>query len=220
MMPPQILSSPSGDSVRSTMTSWGLPLWWTFIASCQTSDSPQPPPIVPQNVPSARTAIFAPGRRGVEPREAATVATTSGLPDLSAWSISLKTSSCIAVKSIPPDHMGCQPLSADMTDSEAVRRPSRAGLARLVETVVPGASLLRCTRLKGGMSGGAFAVSYRQANGGMGRLVVRIAEDWRGGPHDNAKREARTLSVLSDAGVPVPELLLADLEGTCLGAPL
>jgi aminoglycoside phosphotransferase (APT) family kinase protein len=70
------------------------------------------------------------------------------------------------------------------------------------------------------MSGGAFAVSYRQANGGMGRLVVRIAEDWRGGPHDNAKREARTLSVLSDAGVPVPELLLADLEGTCLGAPL
>jgi len=37
-------------------------------ASCQTSASPQPPPMVPVNVPSGRSSIDAPALRGVEPR--------------------------------------------------------------------------------------------------------------------------------------------------------
>ena len=52
-----------------------------------------------QKVPSGRTAIFAPGLRGVDPRLAATVAITRGWFCSRAFSISLKTSSCIVITS-------------------------------------------------------------------------------------------------------------------------
>jgi hypothetical protein len=50
------------------------------IASCQTSASPQPPPIVPLKVPSGRSSIDAPAFLGVDPRVEDTVASTRGSP--------------------------------------------------------------------------------------------------------------------------------------------
>src|SRR5438132_3339607 len=90
--PPQILSSPSRGLVRSTRTRRGRPSSCASSAATMTSDSPQPPPIVPQDEPSARTSMRAPARRGVDPRVAATVARTAGLPLSRDASSSRKTS--------------------------------------------------------------------------------------------------------------------------------
>ena len=82
MTPPQILSSPSVGSVRSTTTVRDSPSSMVSMALCQTSASPHPPPIVPANVPSGRSSITAPVDRGVEPDVSDTVAKNSEMKEV------------------------------------------------------------------------------------------------------------------------------------------
>src|SRR3972149_4077951 len=59
MTPPQILSSPSVDSVRSTTTSFGLPVSRATKAARPTSASPSPAPLMAQTLPGQGELIEA-----------------------------------------------------------------------------------------------------------------------------------------------------------------
>jgi hypothetical protein len=99
------------------------------------------------------------------------------------------------------------------------RRPKRAALANLLNAVSPGASLGRVSRLHGGIASGVFCVAYCEPTGAKGRFVVRLPTDRRLGARENAVREFTTLTLVHGAGVPAPEPILLDADGSYLGWP-
>jgi aminoglycoside phosphotransferase (APT) family kinase protein len=99
------------------------------------------------------------------------------------------------------------------------RRPKRAALVGLLDAVRPGASLGRVSRLRGGIASGVFSVAYCEPTGAQGRFVLRLPTDRRLGARENALREFATLTLVHRAGVPAPEPILLDADGSYLGWP-
>jgi aminoglycoside phosphotransferase (APT) family kinase protein len=64
-----------------------------------------------------------------------------------------------------------------------------------------------------------FSLLYSDALGSRERLVVRQTSNRDEGSAARAKREFTTMSLLRDAGVPVPNPKLLDADGTMLGTP-
>jgi aminoglycoside phosphotransferase (APT) family kinase protein len=106
-----------------------------------------------------------------------------------------------------------------MSEHRWRRPPSRPALVGLLNKLAPGSKLLGISRLKGGLEAGMFSVLYLDALGSQERLVVRQTSDRDEGSADRAKREFATMSLLRDAGVPVPAPMLLDAEGNLLGTP-
>jgi aminoglycoside phosphotransferase (APT) family kinase protein len=100
------------------------------------------------------------------------------------------------------------------------RRPrlERDAAAELLAAAVPGAELRRVSSLRGGARRRVFALSYADAAGRAGRVVVRLSPN-RGNPSREAESEFRTLLALSAAGLPVPRPLLLDADGAYFGEP-
>jgi aminoglycoside phosphotransferase (APT) family kinase protein len=106
-----------------------------------------------------------------------------------------------------------------MSEHRWRRPPSRPALVGLLNKLAPGSKLLGISRLKGGLEAGMFSVLYLHAFGSQERLVVRQTSGRDEGAADRAKREFATMSLLRDAGVPVPDPMLLDAEGNLLGTP-
>lgn len=81
MVPPQVRPTPNASSSLIPYDrSCGAPVASTSPATSYTAPSTQPPETLPATVPSAVTAIMAPGARGALPRTDTTVARAKGSP--------------------------------------------------------------------------------------------------------------------------------------------
>ena len=96
----------------------------------------------------------------------------------------------------------------------------RAAIAQLLRRVDPDLRLVRADALTGGVSAQVTAVRAERPDGSAETLVVRRygTANLRADPQP-ASREFRLLSLLSDAGLPVPRPRYADDSGTVLGGP-
>lgn len=100
-------------------------------------------------------------------------------------------------------------------------RPDRPALARLVDHLSPGASIVAVRRLKGGLEASTHRVDLHTASGARHRIVVRRFDreaHW----FDPARlpAEVATLASLASTPVPAPECLLLDEPGDWLGLPM
>ncbi len=97
---------------------------------------------------------------------------------------------------------------------------SQATLAAIVRRLDPGATLLDCRRLQGGVSATVLALTIRVADGAERRIVLRNhgAADLVSNPRV-AAQEFALLRALRAAGQPVPEPLLLDDSGSLLPTP-
>ena len=87
----------------------------------------------------------------------------------------------------------------------------------IVTRLYPGATLLRATRLAGGVSADVSRLDVQLPDGSTTRIVLRAHGASHGG-HD-ADLEYRLLGALHRSGLPVPEPLLVDTSGTILADP-
>ena len=88
-------------------------------------------------------------------------------------------------------------------------------------TSLPARQLLHVRRLRGGLSADVHSVELQLPSGDRRKFVVRRHRP--GGRHadpSHTERESRLLSLLWSAGVPVPELILADAAGAYFGTPM
>ncbi|MFX3657633.1 MAG: phosphotransferase family protein [bacterium] len=87
----------------------------------------------------------------------------------------------------------------------------------IVARLYPGATLLRATRLAGGVSADVSRLEVQLPDGSTTRIVLRAHGASHGG-HD-AELEHRLLGALHRRGLPVPEPLLVDASGRLLADP-
>ena len=101
------------------------------------------------------------------------------------------------------------------------KRGEAGALARFIEHLSPGATLVRKRRLRGGLGADMHVVSIETAGGARSRFVLRR---YRPDNHlvstpEHAEREYRTLGLLEGASVPAPKSLALDAEGRFFGVP-
>jgi aminoglycoside phosphotransferase (APT) family kinase protein len=85
----------------------------------------------------------------------------------------------------------------------------------------PGAEVTAVRPLRGGTSAAVHALDVRDGSGRRLRLVLRrhLRADWLAEEPDLAEREALALRLLRGSGLPVPELVAYDADGSEAGAP-
>jgi aminoglycoside phosphotransferase (APT) family kinase protein len=98
--------------------------------------------------------------------------------------------------------------------------PSVDALKTVLETISPGSELLEVKSLEGDFSNSTHLVEARAADGAALRVVTRryaIFGNYDRG--EKAHREFKTLQLMHQHGIPVPEPLYLDDTGTVLGTP-
>jgi aminoglycoside phosphotransferase (APT) family kinase protein len=98
--------------------------------------------------------------------------------------------------------------------------PDRGRLQRMIDAALPGGRVVSVRRLRGGMGAYVHAVGVSFADGTRTSVVLRR----RGGrghlrTPEKATIEFQTLTILDQAGVPVPRPLMLDAEGTYFDCP-
>lgn len=98
--------------------------------------------------------------------------------------------------------------------------PARSALQRVVDEVSPGGTLVRVTRLRGGISMGMHALRFIDRAGRSGSFVLRRYHPDIARRNPGAwEREFKVLGMLHNAGAPVPEPLWLDTSGGVFGTP-
>src|SRR5437867_1569513 len=92
-------------------------------------------------------------------------------------------------------------------------------LAELANAVSPGSRVLRVRRLGGGLTALMHAVDLDAPGGRRLRLVVRRYRPEFDQGSETARRESLLLTRLLACGLPVPEPVWLDAEGSFLGLP-
>lgn len=98
--------------------------------------------------------------------------------------------------------------------------PPRAALARLAADLQPGARVRRVRRLRGGIDASTHRVDAETPSGDRHSFVVRrfdVGMPWF--RPDRFEREQAALAHAAAGGLPVPRVLLVDVDGEILGAP-
>lgn len=96
----------------------------------------------------------------------------------------------------------------DAMSSAITTRPPEATLAWAAKALGPGARVVRCRRLVGGITSSVHGVTVMDANGGAHELVLkRWVQEARGSPNPMIEREAILLRCLEGSGLPAPSLL-------------
>ena len=105
-------------------------------------------------------------------------------------------------------------------DSRSRRPLPRGALATLGAAVLPGGRVGRVRRLGGGLASTTHAVDLIAPSAEPLRLVLRRYGGWRlANDPDAGVREWRVLTLLRQAGVPVPEPVWLDASGEVFGGP-
>lgn len=98
--------------------------------------------------------------------------------------------------------------------------PSPESLQSLLEIIAPGSDFVAIHSLEGDFSNSTRLVDGKASNGSFFQVVTRryaIFGDYDRG--EKARREFKTLQLLIEHGLPVPEPLYLDDTGTILGSP-
>jgi aminoglycoside phosphotransferase (APT) family kinase protein len=98
--------------------------------------------------------------------------------------------------------------------------PSPESLQIILETINPGATFIAIHTLEGDFSNSTHLVDARASDGSLFQIVTRryaIFGDYDRG--EKARREFKTLQLLSAEGLPVPEPIYLDDTGELLGSP-
>src|SRR5687768_10027362 len=94
------------------------------------------------------------------------------------------------------------------------------GLARLVDTLSPGATPVSLRRLKGGLGARMHVLRYELASGERHTAVLRRSiPEWTEGSPQSARDAFKVLELLEKAGIAAPRPLLLDADGASLGVP-
>jgi aminoglycoside phosphotransferase (APT) family kinase protein len=102
------------------------------------------------------------------------------------------------------------PIAAmvDAMSSPITSRPSEVTLAWAAKALGPGARVVRCRRLVGGITSSVHGVTVVDANGGAHALVLkRWVEEARRSPNTMIEREAILLRCVEGSGLPAPSLV-------------
>jgi aminoglycoside phosphotransferase (APT) family kinase protein len=98
--------------------------------------------------------------------------------------------------------------------------PSPESLQGLLETIAPGSTFVAIHPLEGDFSNSTLLVEGKGADGLPFQVVARRYAIFGGYDRgEKARREFKTLELLSTHGIPVPELLYLDDSGAMLGSP-
>jgi aminoglycoside phosphotransferase (APT) family kinase protein len=90
----------------------------------------------------------------------------------------------------------------------------------LLEQIAPGSALLHFELLPGSLSNYTHLVEARRPEGDDFKLVLRRYAVFGGYDRaEKARREFKTLELVSQHGIPVPQPLLLDKSGAVLGSP-
>ena len=98
--------------------------------------------------------------------------------------------------------------------------PAKGTVHALLDLIAPGSVLLAIDSLPGSYSNYTHLVDARSAEGSVFRIVVRRYAVF--GTYDRgekARREFETLELLQENGVPAPQPLFLDEDGSTLGIP-
>jgi aminoglycoside phosphotransferase (APT) family kinase protein len=98
--------------------------------------------------------------------------------------------------------------------------PSPESLQSLLEIIAPGSDFVAIHSLEGDFSNSTHLVDGKASDGSLFQVVTRryaIFGDYDRG--EKARREFKTLQLLTKHGLPVPEPLYLDDIGTILGSP-
>jgi aminoglycoside phosphotransferase (APT) family kinase protein len=97
--------------------------------------------------------------------------------------------------------------------------PSKSAVQALLDVIAPGSTLAAIHPLAGSYSNFTHLVEVDSATGTRTRIVIRRYAESGGHRARKARGEYNTLAWLQDCGVPVPEPLYLDEQGTVLGSP-
>lgn len=98
--------------------------------------------------------------------------------------------------------------------------PPPESFQSLLETIAPGSDFVAIHPLEGDFSNSTYLVDCKASDGSLFQIVTRryaIFGDYDRG--EKARREFKTLQLLTKYGLPVPEPLYLDDTGTILGSP-
>ena len=93
-------------------------------------------------------------------------------------------------------------------------------LVRLIRDLWPGARPLSLRRLRCGLGAHMHRLRFETASGERRTVVLRrYVNEWRESTPEHARYEFEVLKLLAKAGIPAPQPLLLDAEGTYFGCP-